>query len=58
LEIPRDIIVEEYLLSDGDVRMDFFNRALDGIGKPEIYFRKLNLMKIMSNLTNWFVKGT
>jgi len=58
LEMSRDVIVEEYLLSDGDVRIDMFNKALDGIGKPEIYFRKLDLMKINSNLTNWFVKGT
>ena len=57
LEIPRDIIIEEYLLSDGDVRKNLFNRALDGIGKPGIYFCKLDLMKMNSNLTNWFVKG-
>ena len=56
LDIPRELIVEEYLLSDGDVRKELFDKALDGIGHPEMYFKKRDYPKIKSNLTHWFLK--
>ena len=54
LGIPRDIIVEEYLLSDGDISKDLFTGALDGIGNPDRYFSGLDLEKIKGNLLHWF----
>lgn len=56
LDIPREMIDEEYLLSEGDVRLDLFAMALDGIGCPEAYFRRLDFHQIKSNLTHWFLK--
>jgi len=56
LDLPRELIVEEYLLSDGDVRKELFDKALDGISHPEMYFKKLDYPKIKSNLNHWFLK--
>ena len=49
--IPDRVIIEEYLLSDGDVRPERIQIALDGIGDPEVYFRRrVNLDAIRARL--------
>jgi len=55
LEIPRDIIVEEYLLSDGNVSRELFIKAMEGIGDPQHYFRRINYPQIKTNLIRWFL---
>ena len=57
LNIPREIILQEYLLSEGDVRRDLFDNAMEGIGNPTVYFRKLDVFKISDNLMRWFIEG-
>ena len=54
LEIPREIIVEEYLLSDGEVREELFVGALDGVLDQEVYFKRINLPKVKENLSSWY----
>ena len=43
LGIERGLIVEEYLLSDGEVHEDRIQRSLDGVGDPATYFRRVDL---------------
>ncbi len=40
LGIPDDVIVEEYLLSDGEVDRSWIQLSLAGIGHPSEYFRR------------------
>lgn len=58
LGIPREIIVEEYLLSDGELHNDLFIKAIEGVEKDEKYFRRLDLQIITTNLTNLFLVAT
>ena len=44
--IDRDLIVQEYLLSDGGVKAEWINMALDGIKNPKDYFRRTDLAKL------------
>ena len=46
LGIDRDLIVQEYLLSDGGVKAEWINMALDGINNPANYFRRTDLTKL------------
>lgn len=41
LDIPQDIIIEEYLLSEGEIRRDWIEQALNGIGDTKKYFNKV-----------------
>lgn len=41
--IDRETIVEEYLLSDGDVEREWINMALDGIQDLDAYFKRVDL---------------
>lgn len=41
LDIPQDIIIEEYLLSEGKIRRDWIEQALNGIGDTKKYFNKV-----------------
>jgi protein-tyrosine phosphatase len=50
LAIPDPIIIEEYLLSDGDVQEQRIRQALDGIGNPITYFRRLDIERIRVNM--------
>jgi protein-tyrosine phosphatase len=50
LEIPRELIVEEYLWSEGRVERQWVEGALDGIGDPERYFDRLDLGAIRRNV--------
>jgi protein-tyrosine phosphatase len=46
LEVPDTIIVEEYLLSKGEVKKEWIEQAITGLGNPNSYFQKINLKKI------------
>ena len=47
LDIDAEVIIEEYLLSDGEVSRELIQTALDGIGNPAEYFGpRLNLEAI------------
>jgi protein-tyrosine phosphatase len=50
LEIPCELIVEEYLWSEGRVEREWIEGALDGIGDPERYFDRLDLAAIRRNV--------
>lgn len=50
LQIPDAIIVEEYLLSDGEVKAEWIKLSLQGIDDPATYFDRLDLSRIRINL--------
>ena len=41
--INRDLIVGEYLLSDGDVNQEWIEMAIDGIRNVDSYFKRVDL---------------
>lgn len=43
LGIERQIIVEEYLLSDGEVKREWIETALDGLENTNDYFQRIDL---------------
>jgi protein-tyrosine phosphatase len=49
--IDRSMIIEEYLLSDGEVHSDWIETALDGMANPEKYFNHVNLPAVVHQLT-------
>lgn len=51
--IPEQIIMEEYLLSDGDVHPEMFEKALNNIQQDQKYFNRIDLEKVLSNLKTW-----
>jgi protein-tyrosine phosphatase len=46
LRVERRVVVQEYLLSDGVVHRASIERALDGIGAPDRYFRRVDLQTV------------
>lgn len=50
LEIPQSIIVEEYMLSQGEVKRAWIEQALKGIAEKTDYFNKINITAIKSKL--------
>lgn len=46
LGIDREYIIDEYLLSDGEVKREWIEMSLDGIGKPEVYFNRFDIHKL------------
>jgi len=50
LGISEEIIVEEYLLSDGDVRREWILQSIKEIGDPEIYFKCVDIEKVRENI--------
>jgi protein-tyrosine phosphatase len=48
--IDRPLIEEEYLLSDGDVKREWIQAALDGMGAPEEYFNRCELGVIRAKI--------
>ena len=50
LGIDREIIVEEYLLSDGRVDQDLINLAIDGMNDVEGYFNRVDLDQVRENI--------
>jgi protein-tyrosine phosphatase len=49
--IDRLMIIEEYLLSDGEVHSDWIGTALDGMANPKEYFNRVNLQAVVHQLT-------
>ncbi|MGL6094432.1 MAG: tyrosine-protein phosphatase [Fimbriiglobus sp.] len=43
LGVERELIVREYLWSEGDVERTWIEGSLDGIGDPQLYFHKVRL---------------
>ncbi|MBN2103760.1 tyrosine-protein phosphatase [bacterium] len=52
LGINREVIIEEYLLSDGEVKHEWIEQSLYGIDNLEDYFRRVNLDLVRSKLKN------
>lgn len=50
LRIDQKIIMEEYLLSEGEVKSQWLQLALDGINDPKKYFNRVDLDLIQANL--------
>lgn len=50
LGIPEPVIVEEYLLSDGDVQERRIRQALGGISDPRLSFRRADLARVRAGL--------
>ncbi|WP_425148032.1 tyrosine-protein phosphatase [Deinococcus sp.] len=50
LRIEERWIVEEYLLSDGEVRSKWIRQALDGMADTEAYFHRVDLTRVRANL--------
>lgn len=48
--IDHSVIIEEYLLCDGDVRRGWIEMALDGIADPERYFNRVDLQAVKRRL--------
>lgn len=46
IEVPRSIIVDEYLLSDGHVERAWIERAIDGMGDATRYLDRVNMTKL------------
>ena len=55
--INKELIIEEYLLSEGDVKTEWINMALDGMQDIENYFNRIDLPKVRENLNNRLVKA-
>ena len=51
LGVPEELIIEEYLLSDGEVRARWIEQAIKGIGEPDIYFGRTDLGRVRRNVT-------
>jgi protein-tyrosine phosphatase len=50
LRVPREVIVEEYLLSDGEIERAWIERALDGLGEVERYLDGVALGRVRARL--------
>ena len=50
LGIPDEVIIEEYLLSEGAVREEWITQALTGIGNPSIYLDRINVEAVKKNI--------
>lgn len=56
LEVDLNIIIEEYLLGDGEVKKELIEMSLSGIEDVEKYFNRIDLIKAKENLKkNMFV---
>ena len=50
LGVDVNVIVEEYLLSDGEVRRDLIMQAINGIGDPAPSFHNIDLGQVRKNV--------
>lgn len=50
LDIPSDIIIEEYLLSDGEVSQELIVQAIEGMKNIEKYFNRVNIQQVKENI--------
>lgn len=51
LGIERELIVQEYLWSEGEVERSWIEGAIDGIGNPIIYFHRVGLKLLLEKLS-------
>jgi protein-tyrosine phosphatase len=51
LRVPREVIIDEYLLSDGEIERTWIERALDGMGEVERYLDRVDLGRVRAKLT-------
>ena len=57
LEVPRRFIVEEYFLSEGEVRREWIEMALFGLGNPVEYFAGVNVKAIRQRILDTTADG-
>lgn len=50
LQIPEHVIIEEYLLSEGEVRRDWIIQTLNGIKNHQNYFERRDVERIRHNI--------
>lgn len=50
LRIPEEIIIEEYLLSESEVRREWIEHSLDGIKNDNNYFDRVDLHSVRRNI--------
>ena len=50
LNVDRELIVQEYLWSEGEVERAWIEGAIDGIGEPANYFRRIDLGQVRNKL--------
>jgi len=50
LGIDKKIIIEEYLLSDGDVDENLISMSIEGIKDIDNYFNRVDLIKVKKNI--------
>jgi protein-tyrosine phosphatase len=48
--VPRTFIIEEYMLSDGEIDRAWIEGALDGVGSIERYLDRVDLGRVRSRL--------
>ncbi len=48
--IQKEIIIEEYLLSEGEVKVEWIQLAMDGMQDVDMYFNRINLQNVRKNL--------
>jgi protein-tyrosine phosphatase len=51
LGVPREVIVEEYLLSEGGVERAWIDQALEGVGDVTRYLDRVDLGRVRGQLT-------
>ena len=52
LGVEETVIEEEYLLSEGDVQLNWIRLAIQGMRNVDDYFNRINLEKIRNNIAN------
>lgn len=50
LGIDKEVIIEEYLLSDGEVSRERIQLAMEGMKNVETYFNRVDIDKVRDNL--------
>ena len=50
LGVDKSLIKEEYLLSDGEVNIEWIEMAMDGMEDPDTYFNRVSLDMVRSQL--------
>lgn len=52
LNLDRELIIQEYLWSTGNIERSWIENAIDGIGNIETYFRRVKLQTICHKFLN------
>lgn len=50
LGLDRELVVTEYLWSEGEIVRSWIERALDSVGDPDLYFRRVNLTAVRQKM--------